>query len=265
VADMPELQGRVSAKPREQIDTLLLGPNDEPLLSVWQFGVGRVIAFTSDAKAAWGKDWAGWKGYAPFWLQVVQSVMRSQNELHVKVRSQVQGKTATFVYTVVDEKGRPASDLRCKGELLSAKDAETAAKDGSAAAKNAPAAKPPATVRWRQLGPGMYQATADLPPGKEPWVASMTLGKENSRPIHYSALVSAQEGAELAQTGADLSALRAIAEAGGGSCTDQIEKVASACRVREQRTIARQTPLWPWLIMTALLLWPVDLLIRKFL
>jgi uncharacterized membrane protein len=43
----------------------------------WTYGLGRTMAFTSDAKNRWARDWVGWENYRKFWSQAVRSVLRT--------------------------------------------------------------------------------------------------------------------------------------------------------------------------------------------
>ena len=65
-----------------------LGPRDvpgkenDPILAHWQYGLGKSVAFTSDArtipgaKSYWDRDWANAPLYAKFWDQTVNWVLR---------------------------------------------------------------------------------------------------------------------------------------------------------------------------------------------
>ncbi len=47
----------------------------DPLLSRWQFGLGRSAVFASDAKARWAADWITWKGYDKFWTNLSRDLL----------------------------------------------------------------------------------------------------------------------------------------------------------------------------------------------
>ena len=38
--------------------------------------MGKSVAFTSDAKARWARDWLEWSDYGRFWAQVTRHTMR---------------------------------------------------------------------------------------------------------------------------------------------------------------------------------------------
>ncbi len=252
VSQMPALNGRILATAREQVDTVLLGETTDPLLASWHFGLGRVMAFTSDAKAGWGKDWIAWKGYAPFWLQVVQSVMRINPLLNVKVRSRISGNTAEFTFHVLNQSGQAVTDLKYFGQI--------SAVPGSA--KELPAAPP---VQWKQLGAGEYQASMEIPASDGQYLVSVELKPELGASARYCAIVSGNESAEMARTGPDLLSLRAIAEAGQGICSDDPATIAGLCHQAEEQKESIRTEFSPWLIALCILLWPVDVAVRKLL
>ena len=43
----------------------------DPLLTRWQYGLGRSAVFASDAKTRWAADWVTWKGYDKFWTNLL--------------------------------------------------------------------------------------------------------------------------------------------------------------------------------------------------
>ena len=59
----PFLLGYVATQPRPTAETFLVSDRGDPLLASWQYGLGKSVAFTSDAKARWGSDWLEWPGY----------------------------------------------------------------------------------------------------------------------------------------------------------------------------------------------------------
>ena len=69
---VPLLHGYVATSAKETANVILTGPEDDPILSVWQYGLGRSVAFTSDASSRWGSDWVAWDGYTDFWSQAIR-------------------------------------------------------------------------------------------------------------------------------------------------------------------------------------------------
>ena len=72
----PFLLGYVSTQPRPTAEVFLVSDRGDPVLASWQYGLGRSVAFTSDAKARWATDWLEWPGYGKFWTQLARDTMR---------------------------------------------------------------------------------------------------------------------------------------------------------------------------------------------
>ncbi len=74
--EYPPLQGYVCTTPKSRAEVPLLTEKGDPLLAHWQYGLGRSVAFTSDAKARWARDWITWPKYRQFWSQIAQWSLR---------------------------------------------------------------------------------------------------------------------------------------------------------------------------------------------
>ncbi|MGI8964484.1 MAG: glutamine amidotransferase, partial [Limisphaerales bacterium] len=74
--EFPQLRGYVCTTPKGRAEIPLVTDKGDPLLAHWQYGLGRAVAFTSDAKAKWASDWLGWEKYRQFWSQIAQWSLR---------------------------------------------------------------------------------------------------------------------------------------------------------------------------------------------
>jgi uncharacterized membrane protein len=94
--EFPLLHGYVRTQRKESalVQNLLLSPlpGDDlnPLLAQWQYGLGRVVAFTSDAgggEKSWARDWARDEGglYTDFWTRVVDWAIRNVDDSGLSV------------------------------------------------------------------------------------------------------------------------------------------------------------------------------------
>lgn len=76
----PELKGYVKYEAKPSADLLLTVPGEkgntqDPLLARWQYGLGRVTVFTSDAKSRWAENWVAWQGFDRFWGNVLRDLL----------------------------------------------------------------------------------------------------------------------------------------------------------------------------------------------
>ena len=67
----PPLHGYVATSEKETAQVFIQSHKDEPILAGWNVGLGKAIAWTSDAKPAWAKEWIPWHNFGKFWGQVI--------------------------------------------------------------------------------------------------------------------------------------------------------------------------------------------------
>lgn len=78
-----------TAKPGARVP--LWSHQEDPIFAVWQYGVGRSMAFTSDGKAKWCVQWVRWAPFPAFAARMVRAVLRSPPAEDVRTHVQVEG------------------------------------------------------------------------------------------------------------------------------------------------------------------------------
>lgn len=79
----PPISGFVltSVKENSLVDVVLTSPvpaeqANGTILATWTYGLGKAVAFTTDAGKRWASDWTAWNGYDRFFSQMVRWSMR---------------------------------------------------------------------------------------------------------------------------------------------------------------------------------------------
>lgn len=101
----PALFGYIRTRPKAAAQTLLaVEGTDDPLLSHWEYGSGKVVAFTSGAVGSWATLWVNdWeKGYSRFWRQLVAGVMKESGQEVYRVLIQPEGMQLKVSADVLD-------------------------------------------------------------------------------------------------------------------------------------------------------------------
>ncbi len=102
-----------TAKPGAQLG--LLSHQDDPVFAVWQYGVGRSMAFTSDGRAKWCAQWVKWGEFPVFAARTIRTILRSLPAEDVRTQVTISGGKG---YVAVDLLRPPTNE---SGESLSAK------------------------------------------------------------------------------------------------------------------------------------------------
>ena len=72
---LPRLHGYIATTQKDIARVFIRSHKDEPILAGWNIGLGKAIAWTSDVKLAWAKEWISWHNFGKFWGQSVNWVL----------------------------------------------------------------------------------------------------------------------------------------------------------------------------------------------
>ncbi len=72
---VPNLQGYVRFDAKPSADEILQADGKDPLLTRWQYGLGRATVFSSDAKTRWSADWVNWAGFDTLWTNIFRDLL----------------------------------------------------------------------------------------------------------------------------------------------------------------------------------------------
>ena len=137
--EYPQLRGYVCTTPKARAETPLVSDKGDPVLAHWQYGLGRSIAFTSDAKSRWAKNWLGWDKYRQFWAQAAQWSLRRVENADFTTEVSIDKGEAHVSVEALDDKGEYRNFLSLQTVVVSPKGERE-------------------TVRLEQTGPGRYEA-----------------------------------------------------------------------------------------------------------
>lgn len=123
--NVPPITGLVltSVKENELVEVPMTSPlpkgQTNPLLAHWTYGLGRSVAFTSDAGRRWAKQWPDWSSYAAFWSQVIRWSMRpvDRGNLTLSVRRE-EGRIRVVV-DALDKDNNFLNFLQVQGNVVS--------------------------------------------------------------------------------------------------------------------------------------------------
>lgn len=101
---VPSMLGYVASSKKSLATSILVSDEDEPILTCWQYGLGKTVAFNSDVENIWTANYAAWEKYPALWRNIIDwtitDVDSDANNLSIKQ----DGATAKFIYTSDDYK-----------------------------------------------------------------------------------------------------------------------------------------------------------------
>lgn len=241
-AAYPNLFGYVATTLKPRAETPLMTHKNDPLLAHWQYGLGRAVAFTSDARAKWARNWLNWDSYKQFWSQIAQwSLRRIENADFVSEVSVENGQGVINV-EALDEKGNYRDFLDLQTIVVSPKGERM-------------------NVRLEQTGPGHYEAKF---PTKEVGAYLLNMMQmENGRAVAGQVVgASVNYSPEFAAGEPNLNLLKRIADTGGGKVLDPDDRSANPFTHDRFKT-HQPLDLWEWLLKLAVILFVLDVGVRR--
>jgi hypothetical protein len=212
------------------------------LLAHWQRGLGRVVAFTSDAKPRWARSWLAWERYEPFWLQVAQWSLRRLENAEFTTDVAVDEGNGVISVDALDSEGQYRNFLQMAATVVSPKgDRET--------------------VILQQAGPGRYEARF---PTREPGTYAVNVMEvENGQVVaQQSAGANINYSPEFASVEPNRHLLRVLADTGGGRLLDPLNPMENPYLHDRVKTF-QPLDLWEWLLRLAILLFVLDIAFRR--
>ena len=113
---IPPVRGYVLTHPKPLAD-LLMKVGEDPLLVSWRYGLGRVVAFTSDLSGRWGREWVGWENFPQWASQLARSAMRRASESRIRTEFRQEGEEVRAVVDFLSKGGGFVNHLKLIGNF----------------------------------------------------------------------------------------------------------------------------------------------------
>ncbi len=239
-ADMPPLEAYVQTTGKPGGTIALVSPRQDPILAHWRYGLGRVVAWTSDAGGTWARAWLGSPVAPAFFAQAARWSMAAPLDPRLNVSADVADRQVTLSAESVESDGSFGDGLDTRATVVTPNGEAT-------------------QVQLPEAAPGRYQRQFVV---QEPGVYQAVI-----RQVQASGDVKEQvlgfvvdANAEARAIGTNTALLRSLAaQTGGGKLESPSSAFARDFTPHAQQWLA----VWPWLLAGALILFPLDVALRR--
>lgn len=241
IEETPALFGYVGTTIKPAAQSILISKQKDPVLAAWQYGLGRAVAWTSDATGRWATNWLNWAEFPKFWSQLVRYTINESAQSNVEVSVATQGDRARVTVDAQSEGADYLNGYRMRANIIGA--------DGQ-----------PQAVDLVQVAPGRYEGefTPTEPgaylirvDGSQPG-SDASVAQTSGWVLSYS-----PEYRNVESDPAMLARLAAIT--GGGLGPENPAGIFTHDLPADRAT----RPIWPWLLALAALLLPFDIAVRR--
>jgi uncharacterized membrane protein len=239
LAGLPPLYGYNGTEIKQTARAILVTPDGKPILAQWQYGLGRAVAWTSDFKGQWARDWVGWDQFARFAGGLADMLVPPQTDQRLTLQTVSSGAQSALELTALDEQGQPINDLAIEGRLIDPANAS-------------------APLAFTQVGAGRYRAVASTEtPGV--YLAQVAAASDDQSLGVATAGLVASYSPEYGERRDDPQLLRELATLTGG----RADPIAAAAFEPTGQTVGTVSEIGLPLLWLALLLWPLDIGVRR--
>ncbi len=115
---LPDMLGYIATSAKARATQLMVSDSSEPILAVWQYGLGKTVAWTTDVTNQWTSNYAGWEKYRDLWHNIFEYVTAKDMSEGAYAEVAQEGSVAKISYvtenfssgsrvvaTVIDDQG----------------------------------------------------------------------------------------------------------------------------------------------------------------
>ncbi len=232
---IPDLRGYVGTSKKENANILMMSDKNDPILAVWQYGLGRAVAFTSSADAKWAIEWLSWKNFSKFWSQAIGWTLAIPSG-DFDVTSNIKGGKGYISVDAVDSSGNYRNFLDFQASIV----------------------KPDLSkekISLKQTGPGRYEGEFNAW-HKGAYLINVSQPKEG---IFRNVGVIASYSPEYRDTQSNIKLLESLSSATNGKFNPAIEDILAPPAFG----IWKVQDMWRILLIASIPLFFLDIIFRR--
>ncbi len=249
LGSLPQLTGYVATTPKPTAQIVLTSHLDDPVLAVWQYGLGRVVAWTSDALGLWTANWLQWSDAARWWANLVTWTV-STPDSQLIVNGEISGGNGHIIVDLPPETSTtsgPVNQQQVQVKII--------APDLS---QQTVTLQPTAPERWEgnfpttQVGAYLLRVT---------WQAQSSANTGSPSQLTTTTGLVVPYSPEFSTSGTDMHFLNQLAHADGGSVLNPNDTTSAFST--NLPPVSTSLSIIFWLFAIAALLLPIDIALRR--
>lgn len=233
--ELPRLLGYIASSPKDAASVVLSSDENDPILSLWQYGLGKTAAWNSDTSGRWSSNYVLWDKNVKLWQNIINWTMGQNSGAGASVEAFVEGGRGTVTFT--DNKN--SGEFETQATIISPSLEVT-------------------TANLSPTAPGKYGASFDV---KETGIYSVNVKQVKDGEVVNSVNTGlpVQYSSEY-KIDADSTSIDRLVDQTGGLFIKGPEEIFNG----KVKGVTGQLEITPYLIIVALILFILDIAQRRF-
>lgn len=236
ISAVPALDGYAVTTPKPLSTVVLASPKSDPILSQWQYGLGRAVAWTSDSQGRWTAGWLANPATKRIWASMVDWVLPPPQSTSLSLTASASDGVATIGVDTLDGSAYKSITARVVDPTNKGQ-----------------------TIALQPTAPNHYEAQIEAGQEGAYLVDVQAALKSGAAVRSVSGGLVVPYAPDYRDSGPDPATMQAIAAAGGGSVISNPEQAFA----NNLAPVDAPTPLQTPLLLLALLLLPLDVAVRR--
>lgn len=107
---LPDLLGYIGAMPKDTAKVILKSDEDDPILTVWHYGLGKTIAWNSDVNGKWSAKYISWQNNIKLWQNIINWSIEDYKNEGGTIETSISGNKGDIVFSLSDKSENLESD-----------------------------------------------------------------------------------------------------------------------------------------------------------
>lgn len=91
---LPNLMGYIGASPKNTAKVVLKSSEEDPILSMWRYGLGKTVAWNSDMNGKWSSNYIGWENNLKLWQNIINWTIDNYEDSNASMEVNIEGTSA---------------------------------------------------------------------------------------------------------------------------------------------------------------------------
>lgn len=93
---VPQMNAYIATTQKGRAQQILTSEKEDPILSRWQYGLGKTVAWTSDLTGEWAGGWPKWENWSPLWNDIVTWTFPQYQKESYQITEEIEGNQVTL-------------------------------------------------------------------------------------------------------------------------------------------------------------------------